>query len=71
MDRAQILERIEELQQINKEFELIFFNDEDEEGMIADIEGAIEEAIFFYKDKLSEIDGSENREQTYAELSNL
>lgn len=55
MNKREIIKRIEELKNINKVFELIT-NDSDEEKYLEDIEGAIDEAIFFYKEKLDELE---------------
>lgn len=61
MSKKEIEQRIEELRQINKDFELIT-EDSDEEEMLQEIEGAIDEAIFFYKEKLSKL------ETTYVDI---
>ncbi len=67
MNRKEILKRINELKSINKVFELIT-DDIDEQKYLEEIEGTIDEAIYFYQEKLEEINMvSINQGQAYSD----
>lgn len=54
MNKREIIERIEELKNMNKVFELLT-NDRDEEELLTELEGLIDELIFFYNEKLDKV----------------
>ncbi|SHH54369.1 hypothetical protein SAMN02745135_01141 [Caloranaerobacter azorensis DSM 13643] len=54
MNKREIIERIEELKNMSKAFELLT-DDRDEEELLTELEGLIDELIFFYKEKLDKV----------------
>ncbi|RKD22426.1 hypothetical protein SAMN02745883_00723 [Caminicella sporogenes DSM 14501] len=64
MNKKEIIERIEELKNMNKAFELLT-DDRDEEELLTELEGLIDEVIFFYNEKLDELEGTVDIDQGF------